>query len=242
MKNLLFIIIIVLITKVDFAQNKAYFDSPFGFGGGFLPSVFVPNMKPINEKISVFGTPKLSSAFFATGGAGYAYIGYVPGLRIGGIGIGGSTGGSTLVDGFSREVIYSSGFGGLTVEYTIPDIKVFPVSIGLILGAGSTNISISRHRGDFDWSGIWNSASNTSALAESYTRNLYNNYYLVAPTINIDIAVHRLVALRVGAGYSLPVGSSWKMDDNIELKDVPAEANGGGLFITTGIFLGFFSY
>lgn len=65
---------------------------------------------------------------------------------------------------------------------------------------------------------------------------------MIAPTINVDIPVHRLIALRVGAGYSLALSNKWELENEQEVLSVPNDVKSGGLFISTGIFIGFFSY
>ena len=60
--------------------------------------------------------------------------------------------------------------------------------------------------------------------------------------INFDIPVYRFVSIRVGGGYQLSLGESWKIENDQELKDVPSDFNGNSFFIQTGIFLGFFAF
>ncbi len=237
------IFVLLLCWGTTFAQQKKFFDSPFGAGGGYIPSWVVPNYSDINPKLKGFGIDNLSkTGFYVGGGSGYVYIGFIQGLRIGGIGVGGSTKQSSLVNGFKNEILYSSNFGGLTVEYTLPYFRDFGVSLGLILGAGMTSIDISRSQDNADWNAIWTEISDPTAKASSFSRKLQNNYFLITPTLNIDVPVHRLIALRFGAGYSLPFGENWRMDNDREILNVPGSVKGGGLFITSGIFFGFFSY
>ncbi len=235
-------IILLLYCETTFAQQKKFFDSPFGAGGGYVPSIIAPNFSDINAKLKGFGIGDLPNGFYASGGAGYVYLGFIPGLRIGGIGIGGNTKQSALVKGFKNEIQYSASFGGFSVEYTLPYFRDFGVSLGIIIGGGMTSLDISRSKGSMDWDRVWNEVSDTASNASSFSRKLQNNYFLLTPTLNVDIPVHRLIALRVGTGYAFAFGETWKMDNDRELLNVPGSVKGGGLFITTGIFFGFFSY
>ncbi|MCK7523537.1 MAG: hypothetical protein MZV64_40745 [Ignavibacteriales bacterium] len=79
--------------------------------------------------------------FTPSGGAGFVYIGFVPNLRIGGMGFGGSTSESALLNGFEREAVYQISGGGLTVEYTLPFIKNMAVSVGTIIGGAAFKLS-----------------------------------------------------------------------------------------------------
>ena len=241
MKKVLMLVCIMAIEL--FPQGKTFFDSPFALGGGYQPGWIMPNVSALNDNVTGFGAPKISNnGFFASGGAGFIYIGVVPNLRVGGMGFGGSTKSGIWGKGFNNEVEYSSGFGGLTVEYTLPFLHKPAISIGAIIGWGNTEIVLSRHQGSLPWNTIWAEISDSLKTTANYSRTLKNSYFAIAPTLNIDIPVYRIVDLRVGVGYTFPLGSKWTMDNNINVDDVPESLNGGGLFITTGVFLGFFSF
>ena len=97
MRLKLFIIIIILSCSL-FSQDKKYFDAPFGGGGGYTPGWIFVNLDELNNQLVSFGSGQLGkSGFYTSGGAGFVYIGFVPNLRIGGMGFGGSTSESVLV-------------------------------------------------------------------------------------------------------------------------------------------------
>ncbi len=246
MKNLFALIFVLLISFNLLAQDekpRTFFDAPFGGGGGFLPAWFIPNVDDINTKLGAFGTEKLStSGFFATGGAGFAYIGFIPNVRIGGLGMAGAMDATGIKDGTEREVIYTNSFGGFTVEYTVPFIRSIGVSVGAIIGGGNMNLQISRNKGTYDWNNIWNEISDTSLNASSFTRTFKKDYFTVAPTITIDIPIYRFLGVRVGAGYAFAFGGDWKIDNDREIFNVPDTFNGNNLFIQTGVMFGFFAY
>jgi hypothetical protein len=73
------------------AQDKQYFDAPFGAGGGFIPGWYIPNVDPLNDQLKAIGAPELSTGgLFTTGGGGFIYPGIIKNLRVGGLGFGGS--------------------------------------------------------------------------------------------------------------------------------------------------------
>jgi len=246
MKNLFAILIVLLLTTNILAQDekpRTFFDAPFGGGGGFLPCWFIPNVDDINSKIALFGTEELSSSgFFASGGAGFAYVGFIPNVRIGGLGMAGSMRATGIKDGTEREVVYTNSFGGFTVEYTVPFIRTVGVSLGLIIGGGNIDLMMSRNKGSYDWGNIWNEISDTTSHATSFTRTLKQEYFTLAPTLTVDIPIYRFLALRVGAGYALAFGSDWKIDNDQQIFNVPSSFNGNNLFIQTGVMFGFFAY
>lgn len=232
-------IILVLITAVYlFPQEKKYFDAPFGGGGGYTPGWIFINMDELNKQLINFGSGQLGkSGFYTSGGAGFIYIGFIPNLRIGGMGFGGSTSESALLNGYEREAIYQISGSGLTVEYTLPFIKNIAVSVGTVIGGGRIQIELYRNAGNFDWQNLWSESSTTNI-----SRKLSNSFFLLSPNINLDIPFYRFASFRLGAGYQLAFGKTWKIENDKQLSNVPTKLNGNGFFIQTGIFVGFFSY
>jgi hypothetical protein len=254
MKKTCFFLLFLCLSILVFPQERErYFDAPFGGGGGFTPGWMFPNFDELNTQLEQFNVPKFpNSGLFTTGGSGFIYIGVVKNLRIGGMGFGGSKSVSAeyappyislppipyLQE--KREVDYSIGGGGLTVEYTLPFVRDFGISVGGIIGGGSINIDIYKNAGDISWNGLWNQAN--SYGSPDYSRHLHDSYWFFTPTLNIDIPLYRFIVLRVGGGYQLTFADSWKIDNNRNLTDVPSDLNGNAFFIQTGIFLGFFSF
>src|SRR3990172_13323749 len=89
-KSIIAILVLVAATTL-YGQNKKYFDTPFGGGGGYTPGWYFPNLESLKKELTFIGLPKLSeSGFYSSGGAGFIYIGFVDYLRIGGMGFGSS--------------------------------------------------------------------------------------------------------------------------------------------------------
>lgn len=234
----------LFITTALLGQESKYFDAPFGGGGGFTPGFYFPNTSPLNN-ILPSDFPKLTNnTIFTTGGAGFFYIGLIKFVRIGGGGFGGTT--SEMVqstsDNFRREVDYSIGGGGLTLEYTIPFVRDFGISVGAMIGGGSISAEIYRNKGGFSWNDLTGEFSSTSSPTDNISRRISGTYWLISPILNIDIPIYRFVSLRVGGGYQLSLGESWTIENGQDLADVPSDFNGNNFFIQTGIFLGFFAF
>jgi hypothetical protein len=233
----------IVISIQAIAQNKQYFDAPFGGGGGFIPGWYIPNLDPLNEELKALGAPELStSGLFTTGGGGFIYLGIIQNVRFGGLGFGGSKSeeGKINLQGsiYDFETIYSISGGGLTVEYTLPFVKNVGVSIGALIGCGSVTIETFRNRGSFSWDGLWNEDPST----ENVSRTLKNSYWILSPTLNVDIPFYRFLSFRLGAGYQFALGDDWKVENDKSLSGVPSDLNGSSFFIQSGIFIGFFSY
>lgn len=241
MNRLASIIFILFLTTISFAQETKYFDSPFALGGGYTPSWYIPDMDVLNAELKNFGAGDLStSGFYASGGAGFIYLPFIASqVRFGGMGFGGSTSESNTVSGVSREVVYNLNGGGLTIEYTLPFVRNFGISIGAIIGAGNIEIEINKNSGSFNWD-VAVGELNTSS--PDVSRRFSSSYWIISPTINIDIPVNRFVAFRLGAGYQFTFGGDWEAENGKPLSGVPSAIDGKSFFIQSGIFVGFFSF
>ncbi len=228
---------------VVYGQSGQFFDAPFGGGIGYVPAWYVPNIDPINSQLNSIGMSELSgSGFYSSGIAGFLYVGFVKNLRIGGMGYGGSVSSSQTIDNINREVVYSLGGGGLTIEYTLPFIKYIGVSVGTAIGSGNLELDIYRNSGSFSWEGTWEELSDPNVTSESYNRKLENNYWMFSPIINLDYPIYRFVSLRLGAGYQITFADEWTADNDQSVSGIPSDLNGNSFFIQSGIFIGFFSF
>lgn len=236
MKYFTILILALALNIQTSAQTTKYFDAPFGGGGGFVVGWNMPNVDPINLKLSEIGFPELStSGVFTTGGAGFIYIGFIKNLRVGGMGYGGSTSSSSTINGINNEAVYSIGGGGLTVEYTLPFIKNIGVSAGATIGGGSLSLELYSNDGNFSWDELLGNSSNIS-------RKIYNSFWTLTPTLNVDIPVYRFIALRLGTGYQFTFAGDWEADNRKSISGVPSDLSADGFFIQVGIFAGFFSF
>ena len=241
--SVILFIVLILFTSVLFSQEKRYFDTPFGGGGGYTPGWYFPNLDPLNKELIEIGIPELSeSGFYSSGGAGFIYIGFVDYLRIGGLSFNGTTSevSSRDVNGFIKEARYDLSGGGFTFEYSLPFIRNIAVSPGILLGAGSLKIDVYNNNDNFSWDNIWNETANAST--ENINHSLSNSFFIFAPTLNVDIPLYRFISLRIGGGYQITFGGEWELDNNKTIEGVPSDLNGNSFFLQSGIFIGFFSY
>ncbi len=216
----------------------------FGIAGGITPTWIIPNLDPVNTEIKKAGLEELSnSGMVLWGGGGYAYIMFVDNLRIGGIGLSGTSSTSGKVGSLNREVKYNFGFGGLTVEYTLPFVKYVGVSVGAIIGAGSQSVEVYQNSGSQSWRDIWDKVTSGGiVMTNNVSDEIKNTFYLFTPTLNVDIPINRFVALRVGGGYTLTFGNDWSANNDNSTSGVPDDLDANNFFIQTGIYFGFFAY
>jgi hypothetical protein len=249
MKKYYFLIAIIIIMAHNIMpQDSPFYDAPFGGGGGYTGGWIVPNVDGINVQLKNFGVPSLpSNGLYMSGGAGFIYLGFIKNLRVGGMGYSGSRTTSAISypiyatplypypSPIYNDAVYSISGGGLTLEYTLPFVKDFGVSVGAVIGRGSLNIQLYSNIGTITWRNYWYRASGSSS-------NLKNSFWLFNPTLNVDIPAYHLLSFRIGAGYQYTFGSSWTYDNNKDITDAPSNINGNSFYIQAGIFVGLFSY
>lgn len=242
MKKINFTAFFILISFTTiFSQTEEYFDAPFGGGIGYNPGWIIPNVDIINSQIKSLGIPEFSnSGFYTSGVSGFIYLGFLKQVRIGGFGYGGSSSREISTSGINKEAVYSLSGGGLTIEYTLPYVRDWGISIGTIIGRGSLQLDLYQNKGSVSWSNLWSDlSSNTS---QNINSSLENSYWFLTPTLNIDIPVDRFITFRIGAGYQFTFGGKWELDNDLDISGVPSGLNADSYFIQTGIFIGFFSF
>jgi len=252
MKKLTLILLLLLFSTKHFAQEgeDVGWVARFGAAGGVSPAYVFTNLDALNLKIKSIGIPELSKSMFLFGGGGYAYIMFIDNLRIGGIGLSGmqstsgKTGGISMVN---SEVIYNYGFGGVTIEYTLPFVKNVALSIGGILGGGSQSIEIFHNYAPYSWDNTWPPINNpSSSIALQYNpginSEIKNSFYTFIPTINLDVPINRFIALRIGTGYVMNFSDDWKINNDQSIIGVPKDLSSNNFFIQTGIYFGLFAF
>jgi len=242
-----FILFMLFIFSIDliYAQegDEVGWVARFGAAGGFTPAMVFPNLDPVNAQIKNMGIENLSnSGMFLLGGSGYAYIMLVDNLRIGGMGIGGTKSTSGIVSGLNKEVKYNYGFGGVTLEYTLPFIKNIAVSVGAILGAGSSSIEIYQNSGSKNWADTWKKVGGGNVSSNQVSDIITNSFFTFVPTLNVDIPLSRFIAFRIGGGYIATIGDKWTLNNNQSITGVPSDLSSNSLFIQTGIYFGLFAF
>ncbi|MDI6766365.1 MAG: hypothetical protein QME52_06035 [Bacteroidota bacterium] len=250
--SLLFLSVISLIAQQDEEDPlppKRTSQAKIGGAGGFTQNLLFLNLDPINEILrNSNAAPFKKNPIFLLGGQGYGYIMVIPNLRIGGAGAGGSMVSEPLVTKsgniyITREVEFSVGCGGVTIEYAIPIFHRLDISAGILLGGGGLTLKIMRDEGNPKiWNQIWDDFADISISRNQYIRTLSGSFFVYQPTLNIEYSILRWLGVRFGVSYSGMAMADWKLDDKHKLIDVPANINGSGWMINSGIFLGTFIY
>ena len=214
-----------------------------GGAGGFTQGWLFLNVDPINQMMRSENLAEFKKGgLFMLGGQGYGYILVVSNLRVGGIGMSGSMKSTTLRGNVVREVELSAGYGGVTIDFTLPIVLRLDVSFGMMLGTGGIDLKFNRSYGlGQQWGQTWNDFAD-SVPAREYSGTLSGSFFIYQPAMNVEFAVLRWLGVRAGVSYVGMSNPSWKRDDRFDLFGVPSDVNGKGWSFNTGIFIGTFIF
>ena len=243
MKAFTLLLIVLFFSMVPVqAQDEEETDQDFrpmrgglvGAGAGVTPMWLFLNVGELNKSLVKAAMPEFSnSGMFLMGGAGFAYIGFVKNLRIGGIGAGGSMMKQTATN--TSEIGIS--FGGGTIEYVIP-FGNFHVAIGGMIGGGSTTLTLTKNQYDSrPWDDIF--SNDIPGNSSSVRHEMTNGFFSYQPMLSLDYIPHPLIMAKLSGGYFGMSGKTWQLDNKTNATDVPDLKMGSG-FIQLGIFVGAF--
>ena len=235
----------MIITK-DGMKIKKKKKLSVGFGGGgWIPVWFVDDneFEDINHILEAYGFSGLDEkGILMHGGGGNGNVG--KGWFIGGMGASYSIDkkkGHVTDDGDSvtRRMLYSNGYGGVTLDKRVAITKNLVASLGFMLGWGGHNLQISQTDGDYDWFEL-NDDMDSSA---NNAIELEKNYIMFQPKAVVMYKVLDWLSIRAEGGYMLSHSytGGWdaiSCEDNFVVANSP-ETPYQGYTISIGPWFGF---
>jgi hypothetical protein len=208
-----------------------------GGGGGIIPTWSFLNLSKLNGALQEKGLPQCSEdGMFMFGGQGYAYLVFIPNLRIGGLGYGGALETRRDMDGRYQSSRLDVSAGGVTLEYVIPFGRLH-FALGGLIGGGSYTLTLTESD---NVSKSWGSLFPSSPASASDSRHeLVNSFFAFQPTFTIEYELHPFIVAGVSAGYFGTAGDEWKLDDNFTMTNMPA-FDMSGIFVRAGLTFGLF--
>lgn len=217
-----------------------------GFGGGsWIPVWFVDDNEfaDINHILTDLGFKGLDEkGILLHGGGGKGNVG--KGWFLGGMGAEYSFDkkkGYTTDEGTSvtRRMLYSTSYGGVTLDKRVAITNRLVTSLGFMLGWGGHNLQISQTDGSYDWNtlndGMDSSANNAIEMEK--------NYILFQPKVMVMYRILDWLGFRAEGGYMLSHSytNGWDAvtcDDNFEISNSP-ETSFQGYTVSIGPWFGF---
>jgi len=240
------------LTMVDEDAKSKKRKNSRGFGGGgFTPMFVQDNFADVTVLMTELGlstTPFNSDGVLLWGGSGQGYVGN--GWFLGGFGNGTSLSSTAIVpDGansIDRDITFSMGFGGLTIEKRLAPFSWATLSGGVGIGGGGMDLNVTQTDGDFNWFTVGDSLLTTRATSVSFSKN----YAIVHPRASLMLKLTSWMRLKAEYGYmyGYPFSDGWKTTlegnnvdmkkDSYQLADSPNTALEAST-ISLGLWFGF---
>lgn len=255
MKRIIAIAVLLTIAALTtFAQDEDTSDdsnsfrrskSKVGGAGGFTPAWGLFKFDEINKVLKSSGLPEIpkSDPMYLAGGEGYGYIMFLRNVRMGGRGMSGTISSASYdpTTNTKKSVDYRVSYGGFLIDYVMPVGDRLDVSVGLVLGGGSVDITMNRDNGSFkQWNNIWTEFGRNDTTRNT-TQHLNGSFFALQPHASIEYALLRWFQIRVGVTYPYMTNATWKLENEKEILNVPDKLKPDGPVITAGIMFGFFN-
>lgn len=223
----------------------------FGVGGGFVVSLFSPELQEVNAQLSTAGLGELSTPLTMTGAIGVATIGILPNVRVTISNLGGSiaTDEKAFTIGqkeYLRSASLSNAYTGFGFDYAFSLAKSLYLIPGVTGGWGTMEISTTQYAKGVETTN--NTFGGTPGDANVFSHSLRNNYFMVNPGLSVEFAPAllgsdkpRIVTVRAHAGYALSFMGDWKENGKSVVNNVPSGIEASGLAFQLGFMIGLFN-
>lgn len=223
----------------------------FGVGGGFVVSLFSPELQEVNAQLSTAGLGELSTPLTMTGAIGVATIGILPNVRVTISNLGGSiaTDEKAFTIGqkeYLRSASLSNAYTGFGFDYAFSLAKSLYLIPGVTGGWGTMEISTTQYAKGVETTN--NTFGGTPGDANVFSHSLRNNYFMVNPGLSVEFAPAllgsdkpRIVTVRAHAGYALSFMGDWKENGKSVVTNVPSGIEASGLAFQLGFMIGLFN-
>jgi hypothetical protein len=215
----------------------------FAFAGGVTAGWHFNPVKNLNLELKNAGFPEMSeNGFLTLGGGGFIDLPNKGNfIRIGGFGNGFvSKLSKQFNDTLKKDVNYSLGQGGFSLEYVIPISKVFDVSFGSQFAIGTLKLELYQYGSDLNNYSNTFSEFSTNGSTTNLTRIFKSRFYTVQPQVGLGIMLRKFMYLKIDCGYQIGAQSNWRVDNDVEVKDFPKGIEPKGLMINVGLNFGLF--
>ncbi|HWA04965.1 MAG TPA: hypothetical protein VG961_00355, partial [Ignavibacteria bacterium] len=143
-------------------------------------------------------------------------------------------------DTLKKDANYSLGQGGLSVEFVIPVSKVFDLSFGTQISTGTLKLELYQYGSDLgNYSNVFGELENNSSTT-NISRTFKSRFYTVQPMVGIGLMLRKFMYLKIDCGYQLGAQNTWRVDNDVEVKDFPKGIEAKGLVLNLGLNFGLF--
>ena len=223
----------------------------FGVGGGFMISLFSPNLSDVNSQITSAGFSEFSTPITMNGAMGVATIGIIPNVRISITNLGGSAATPDKTfnvnnKDYNRSVTLSNAFTGFGFDYAFSLAKSLYLLPGISGGWGTMEIVTSQYAQGVNT--LNNVIGGTPADENVFNHSLTNDYFMINPGLSVEFAPAllgndkpRIVTVRAHASYAISFMGDWEENGKTIVNNVSSGINASGLAFQIGFMIGLFN-
>ncbi|MCC7159258.1 MAG: hypothetical protein IT281_06950 [Ignavibacteria bacterium] len=215
----------------------------FAIAGGPTAGWHFNPVKDLNLQLKNAGFPEMSeSGFLTLGGGGFIDLPMKSNfLRIGMFGSGFTSKQTRAVnDSLTKAANYSMGLGGFSLEYVLPLSKVFDISFGSQFSTGLLKLELYQYGKDLgNYSGTYLQFQNASSSSD-ISRVYKSRFFTAQPQIGVGIMLRKFMYLKIDCGYQIGIQNTWRVDNDVEVKDFPKGIEAKGLVVKLGLNFGLF--
>jgi len=241
-RKLKFFAVILVFCGFSINSNAQLLPS-FAFAGGVTAGWHFNPVKNLNTELKNAGFPEFSeSGFFTTGGGGFIDLPMKSNfLRIGGFGNGFTSKLTKQVnDTLKKDANYSLGQGGLSIEYVMVLGKVIDISIGSKFSTGTLKLEMYKYGNDLgNYSNSFNEFQ-SNGTTNNISRTYKSRFYTVQPQVGIGIMLRKFMYLKIDCCYQIGAQNTWRVDNDVEVKNFPSGIEAKGLVLNVGLNFGLF--
>lgn len=238
--KVIFSVVILLFAGYNLSYAQLF--PSLAISGGPIAGWHFIKTTDLNTELVNAGFPEVSkNGFFTLGGGGFIDLPLKKNfIRIGGFGMGFSSNVSRQVnDTMSKAVTYSYGMGGISIEFVKP-IHNFDITLGAQFATGTLKLDLYQYGASYgNWNNIFGETGSNSS-SSNITRNFKVRFYSVQPQIGFGLLLKKFLYIKLNAGYLLSTNSTWKVDNDVDVQNVPSGIKTDGFNISLGINAGLF--
>lgn len=225
------------------ASSNSQFLPSLALAGGVTAGWHFNPVKNLNAELKLAGFPEMSeSGFFTMGGGGFIDIPVGKSfLRFGGFGNGFTSKQSKQYsDTLKKDANYSMGQGGISFEYVIPLGKIIDISIGTQISTGTLKLELYQYGSSYgSYGNIFGELANNNS-STNLSRTFKSRFYTAQPQVGFGILLRKFLYLKVDAGYQIGTQGTWRVDNDVEVKNFPDGIEAKGFNINVGLNFGLF--
>jgi hypothetical protein len=235
--------LLILVFFGFWTSSNSQFLPSLALAGGMTAGWHFNPVKNLNAELKNAGFPEMpENGFLTLGGGGFIDIPVKNHfLRFGGFGNGFTSKQSKQYnDTLKKDANYSMGQGGLSFEYVIPLGKVVDISIGTQFSTGLLKLELYQYGKDYgNYTTIFGELQQNGS-STNLSRVFKSRFYTVQPQVGVGILIRKFMYLKIDCGYQLGAQNTWRVDNDVEVKNFPTGIEPKGLVINVGLNFGLF--